>query len=78
MRSVQSMLVTLVTVSALAGCSGAPLQAAHDCFQSNGLFVFDGYGAVNCVDEVEYALSKEPGEEGLVSVTVPEPGLELP
>ncbi len=72
------MMTTLICAVALAGCSGATLQAAHDCFENRGLFVFDSYGAVNCVDEVEYALSKEPSEEGLVSVTVPEPGLELP
>ena len=44
----------------LGGCQALPLQAAQDCFETNGLLIFNSFGDMTCMDQTEYALPCEP------------------
>ena len=57
-------ITTLLALAVVTGCANIEMHAAHDCFEDNGILVFDGFGDVGCMDRTEYALAKElqPGE----------------
>ncbi len=69
------VFVVLVAVMGLAGCQALPLQAAQDCFETNGLLIFDSFGDMACMDQAAYALSRIDNGSGLVSSHVPEPNV---
>ena len=66
------MLVIVATLG-LSGCQTLPMQAAQDCFENNGLLIFDSFGDMACLDRTAYALSRVDHGAGLVSSHVPEP-----
>ena len=71
------MGVVFVVAAALflGGCQALPLQAAQDCFETNGLLIFNSFGDMTCMDQTEYALSRFDHGSGLVSSDVPEPNV---
>lgn len=56
------LLFLAMTLS--AGCTTVEMRSAHDCFEDNGVMIFDSFGDVGCMDRHAYALAKEvqPGE----------------
>ncbi len=67
--------VVLLAAMGLAGCQTLPLQAVQDCFETNGLLIFDSFGDMACMDQAAYALSRVDNGLGLVSSQVPEPNV---
>ena len=67
------VLMVMAAVITLGGCQTLPLQAAEECFESNGLLIFDSFGDIACMDRAQYALSRIDNGSGLVSSQVPEP-----
>ena len=68
-------LAVVFAVLGLAGCQTLLLQTADNCFESNGLLIFDTFGDMTCMDQATYALSRLDNGSGLVSSHVPEPNV---
>lgn len=70
-----TILLVIAIVASLSGCQTLPQQAAQECFERNGLFIFDGFGDLACMDWEQYARSRIEEGAWLVSSQVPEPNV---